>query len=381
MTSLAALASRIDPLDERAMAEASARLDRLTKPPGSLGRLEELARQLAGITGRPSPQMGHPAAVVFAADHGVARHAVSAYPSDVTAQMVANIVAGGAAINAISRLVGARVVVVDVGVAGPIPPSPIDASRPGAELIDARIARGTRDMTIGPAMTQREALAAVEVGLATTARLIEDGVDLIAVGEMGIGNTTAASAVTALLTHRPPADVTGPGTGLDEAAVRNKVGVIEAALARNNPDPTDPIAVLKAVGGLEIAALVGAMLAAAGARVPVILDGFITGSAALVATQIAPRLTPRLIASHRSMEPGHRVILDHLGLDPLFELQMRLGEGTGAALAVPILRAATAILAEMATFEGAGVSGPRRDRKIARHDAQAKPSAGEVPLG
>jgi len=359
---LASVPARIGPLDERAMAAARTRLDRLTKPPGSLGRLESLAIQVAGITGLDIPSLEHPAVVVFAADHGVAARGVSAYPSDVTGQMVANFVGGGAAINVLARLAGASVVAVDVGVAGPIPgPDGPDgpAASTGARLVSARVASGSHDMTVEPAMSHAEASAAIEVGRSIVMELIGDGRDLIAVGEMGIGNTTAASALAAVFTGRPASEVTGRGTGLDDAAVALKIAVVESALDRHRPDPADPLGVLAAVGGLEIAALVGALLACAESNVPVVLDGFITGAAALVAASIAPATAERMIASHRSAEPGHRAVLECLALEPLLDLGMRLGEGSGAALALPLVRAATTVLAEMATFDSAGVSGPR----------------------
>ena len=359
MTWLDSVAGRIAPLDSRAMSAASARLDQLTKPPGSLGRLEALVTQLAGITGREEPRVERPAIVVFAADHGVTAQGVSAYPSDVTAQMVANFVRGGAAINVLAGLAGARVVAVDVGVGGPIPGVEAGSMIAGVRFIEARVADGTRDMTLEAAMTRGEALAAIDVGRLVVSELIAEGTDLVGVGEMGIGNTTAASALVAAMTGRPAADVTGRGTGLDDPALRHKVGVIESALDRHRPDPADPLGVLSAVGGLEIAALVGAILTAAESHVPVLLDGSITGSAALLAAAMAPDVTARLIASHRSSEPGHGVVLDRLGLTPLLDLDLRLGEGSGAALAMPLVRAACAILAEMATFEGAAVSGPR----------------------
>ncbi len=359
MTWLETVSGRIGPLDSTATAAASERLDRLTKPLGSLGRLELLATQLAGITGVALPRVEQPAIVIFAADHGVTAHGVSAYPSDVTAQMVANFVRGGAAINVLARLAGAQVIAVDVGVSGPIPPVDAGSAYRGARLVDARIADGTRDMTREPALTRAEAMAAIDAGRSVVADLVATGCDVLAVGEMGIGNTTAASALAACLTGRPVAEVTGRGTGLDDRAVRRKVAVIEMVLDRHRPDPADPLGVLAAVGGLEIAALVGAILAAAEARAPVVLDGFITGAAALVAAAIAPGLPARLIASHISAEPGHRIVLERLGLRPLLDLELRLGEGSGAALALPLIRAASAILMEMATFDGAGVTGPR----------------------
>jgi nicotinate-nucleotide--dimethylbenzimidazole phosphoribosyltransferase len=300
-----------------------------------------------------------PAVLVFAGDHGVTVRGVSAYPSAVTAQMVANFVRGGAAVNVLAGLAAAEVVAVDVGLAGPIPEVDGDASTAtGARLVRARVADGTRDMMVEPAMSRPDAIAAIDVGRSVAADVIASGVDAVAVGEMGIGNTTAASALVAAMTGRPAAEVTGPGTGLDEPAVHHKIAVVAAALDRHRPDGSDPLEVLAAVGGLEIAALVGAILTAAEARVPVVLDGFITGAAALIATAIAPAAAGRLIASHRSPEPGHAVVLGRLGLVPLLDLDLRLGEGSGAALALPLLQAASAILARMATFDGAAVSGP-----------------------
>ena len=341
------------------MAAASDHLDRLTKPPGSLGGLETIAIRLAGIRGRLVTDIVRPVVIVFAADHGVAARGVSAYPPEVTAQMVANFVAGGAAINVLARAAGADLVVVDIGVAGGgAGLDPLAGSTSGARLVRARVAPGTRDLSIGPAMTRDEALAAIDAGRDSVMSLIDEGADLIAVGEMGIGNTTAASAICSALTGLPVREVTGRGTGVDDAAFEHKVALIEAALAMHRLDPHDPIGVLVAVGGLEIAGLVGAILGASAARIPVVLDGFITGSAALVAAALAPNLPDRLIAAHRSVEPGHAVVLDRLGLAPILELDLRLGEGSGAALAIPVIRAAARICGEMATFEQAAVSGP-----------------------
>lgn len=349
----------IGPLDTDAMAAASVRLDRLTKPPGSLGRLERLAIQLAGITGRAEAPVNARAIVVAAADHGVARRGVSAYPGEVTAQMVANFVGGGAAINVLAAAVGARVVVVDAGVAGPIPDVPRDAVR-GGTLVSARVRSGTADMTETPAMDRLEALQAIGIGRRVAGDLRRDpaGLDLLGIGEMGIGNTTAASALSAVFTGAPVESVTGHGTGIDEAGRRRKIEVIETALARHRPDPSDPIGVLAAIGGLEIAVLVGVIAEAALERIPLVLDGFISGSAALVAVALEPRLRPRLIAGHRSSEPGHRIVLDHLRLDPILDLDLRLGEASGAALAMSVIVAAAAIRDEMATFDSAGIAGP-----------------------
>ena len=347
----------VRPLDGRAMADARAHLDRLTKPPGSLGRLEELAVQLAGITGERAPRFDRRTIVVATADHGVAARAVSAYPSDVTAQMVTNFLAGGAAISALARLVGAEVVVLDVGVAGAVHTGHAPG-RPGTRLIDARIRDGTADMSIGPAMTRDEALRAIQAGLQLATDLAAGGVRLVGLGEMGIGNTTAASAVVAALTGLPPRRVVGRGTGLDEEGLARKVDVVETALAVNRPDAGDPVGVLACVGGLEIAALVGLAIGSAAAGLPVVLDGFIVGAAALVATRLCAALPGRLVAAHRSAEPGHAVVLDVLGLRPLLELDLRLGEGTGAALAIGLIDAACRVRDEMATFESAAVSGP-----------------------
>jgi nicotinate-nucleotide--dimethylbenzimidazole phosphoribosyltransferase len=347
----------IGPPDPRAMAEARALLDALTKPPGSLGRLEALAIRLAGITGMARPTFARRAIVVMAADHGIARQGVSAYPAEVTAQMVANYAAGGAAINALASLVAASVTVVDVGVATPIP-SRVVTGAGAAALVRAPIRSGTDDLTTGPAMSRSEAERAIVTGLEVGASLRRDGVGLLGVGEMGIGNTTAASAITAAMTGLPVDRVTGRGTGIDDATWARKVDVVARALDRHRPDAGDPIGVLAAVGGFEIGALVGLVLAAAEARIPVILDGFITAAAALLATAVAPSVGQRLIAGHRSAEPGHAIALDRLGLEPLLELDLRLGEGTGAALAMSLVDATLAIRDGMATFEGAGVAGP-----------------------
>jgi nicotinate-nucleotide--dimethylbenzimidazole phosphoribosyltransferase len=349
----------VSPLDATAMARAAAGLDRLTKPPGSLGRLEALVIQLAGITGRSDAPVDARAIIVAAGDHGVTAQGVSAYPAEVTAQMVANFVAGGAAINVLARSAGARVVVLDVGVARPIPEGTTDPIR-GGRLVSARVRHGTADMTVEPAMTRDEALAAIDAGRRVVAEVRAEpaGLDLLGLGEMGIGNTTAASALAAVFTGAPVEAVTGRGTGIDETGRRRKVEVIEAALALHRPDPADPIGVLAAVGGLEIAALVGAIAEAAAARIPFVLDGFISTAAALVAFALQPMVAPRSIAGHRSTEPGHRLVLEHLGLSPVIDLDLRLGEASGAAVAMGIVTAAVAVRDGMATFDSAGVTGP-----------------------
>jgi nicotinate-nucleotide--dimethylbenzimidazole phosphoribosyltransferase len=347
----------LGPLDGSAMDAAREILDSLTKPPGSLGRLEALAIWLAGVTGDPRATVRRRGIVVAAADHGVTAQGVSAYPPEVTAQMVANFLGGGAAINVLAARVGAAVTVVDVGVAGEIPGASEDGRR-GGRLVARRVRPGTNDFSIGPAMSLAEAAEAVAVGLDVVRDLQIEGVELIGIGEMGIGNTTAASAVTAAMTGSAAAAVTGPGTGIDDATRVRKVGVIERALELHRPDPGDPLGVLAAVGGLEIGTLAGVILGAVAARIPVVLDGFITGAAALLAAGLAPGVGSRMLAAHRSVEPGHAIVLDRLGLEPLLDLRLRLGEGTGAALAMSVIDAAVAIRDGMATFESAAVSGP-----------------------
>ena len=354
---LAVAAPRGDP------AAVRAHLDALTKPPGSLGRLEELALQVGVVLGDPPPPLHDAVVFVFAADHGVAARGVSAYPAEVTAQMCANLSAGGAAINVLTRACGARVRVVDVGVA---------ADLQGLEGIEHRKVRaGTGDLAAGPAMAASEVDEALAVGVevaggggGSTGPAGPHDPWLVGVGEMGIGNTTAAAAVTACLTGAAAGDVVGRGTGLDEEGLARKREVVARSVARvaRREDPRDdPVGVLREVGGLEIAAMAGAMIGAAARGALVLVDGFISSAAALAACRLCPGLPPYLVASHRSTEPGHAVVLEALGLVPLLDLEMRLGEGTGCALAIPIVRAAGALLGEMATFESAGISGPGGD--------------------
>ncbi|MBM4425134.1 MAG: nicotinate-nucleotide--dimethylbenzimidazole phosphoribosyltransferase [Chloroflexi bacterium] len=342
----------IPPIDSAAQAAARARQDTLTKPPGSLGRLEELSIQLAGITGQPRPSLARKAVVVMAADHGVAAEGVSAYPSEVTPQMVLNFLRGGAAINVLARQAGARVVIVDMGVAADIP---VGASR-DLPLQIRKVARGTQNMAHGPAMTRAQAESAINEGIDVAHSEIAKGLDLIATGDMGIGNTTPSAAIAAAITGQPAARVTGRGTGVDDAGLARKVAIIERALAVNTPDPKDALDVLSKVGGFEIAGLAGVIIGAAGKRAPVVIDGFISGAAALIAVGLAPEVKPYLIAAHQSVEIGHRVMLEHLGLRPLLDFDLRLGEGTGAALAFHLVEAAARLLDEMATFAEAGVS-------------------------
>jgi len=363
---LAALASARP--DDGAAAATTELLDRLTKPPGSLGRLETLAVQLSRISGVSPPPVPAPAMVaVFAGDHGVLAEGVSPWPQEVTAQMVANFCAGGAAINVLARHVGASVVVVDVGVATPLPPfAPAVSGEDGdgegrtLSLIEARVASGTANLLTGPAMTPAQCRAALDVGASTAMRLVAAGARCLVTGDMGIANTTPSAALIAAFTGCPAAKVTGRGTGIDDERLARKTAVVAAAVERADPSHLSPEAVLAELGGLEIAALAGFITAGAAARVPVALDGVIAAAAVLAAHAMAgsagEALLDSCIAGHRSVEPGAAVVLEHLGLAPVLELDMRLGEGTGACLAVPVLQAAAKICAEMATFDSAGVS-------------------------
>lgn len=324
------------------------RLDSLTKPQGSLGRLEELAKQIACISSKENPDLKNKVIFTLAADHGVTEEGISAYPKEVTAQMVYNFLKGGAGINVLAKHIKARVVVADFGVSQDLKADPA--------LIIRKINYGTKNMAAGQAMTNDEARKAIIAGI----ELLEDeyikGVDIIGTGEMGIGNTTASSAITASITKRPVEDVTGKGAGVDEQGLLRKIAVIKKALKVNFPNPDDPIDVLAKVGGFEIAGLAGIILGAASKRVPVVIDGFISGAAALIAYKIEPKIKDYMIAAHCSMERGHKVILDYIGLNPLLDLNLRLGEGTGAALGICLAEAGVKILTQMATFKSAGVS-------------------------
>ncbi len=347
--SLDELITRIMPLDDAAAEAARALQGRLTKPAGSLGLLESVGIQLAAIAGVCPPPVPASATIcVFAGDHGVTLAGVTPWPSEVTAQMVANFCAGGAAINVLARHAGADVTVVDVGVATPIPGD-------AAGLVRRNVALGTKNLAVEAAMSPEETRAALAVGADVAREAVAAGAQLLATGDMGIGNTTPSAALIAALTGASPSEVTGRGTGIDDETWRRKVEVITGALARLAPGAA-PIEVLGEVGGLEIAALAGFILAGAAARVPVVIDGVIAVAAATVAAAMAPEVTGYLIGGHRSSEPGATVALAHLGVTPLLDLNLRLGEGSGAALAVPIVQAAAKILGEMATFESAGVS-------------------------
>jgi nicotinate-nucleotide--dimethylbenzimidazole phosphoribosyltransferase len=339
----------IRPLDVTAMTAARELQGRLTKPAGSLGQLEELAVQLAGLAGRcPPPVPSRPVVAVFAGDHGVHAQQVTPWPQEVTAQMVANFLAGGAVVNAFARQIGADVIVVDVGVA-----TPVDHHE---ALRVRRVRPGTADLSREPAMSRDEAREALEVGAQVAAELVAAGYDCLITGDMGIANTTPAAALIAAFTGADPHAVTGRGTGIDDTMLARKRRVVAEALARHRPDPADPVGVLAAVGGLEHAALAGYILGGAAAGVPVILDGVIADSAALAAVALAPHAAGALVAGHRSAEPGAAVALAHLGLSPLVDLGLRLGEGTGALLAVPLVASAARVLHEVATFDSAGIA-------------------------
>ena len=343
-----AAAAAVGNLDDGAGRAAAEHHERLTKPRGSLGRVEALGVRLAAITGASPPPVPAPAAVaVFAGDHGVLAEGVTPWPQDVTGQMVQNFLAGGAAINVLARQTGARVIVVDVGVA-----TELDAA-PG--LAREKVRAGTGNIAREPAMTIAEARRALDVGAAVAARLVDDGAACLVTGDMGIGNTTPSAALVAAFTGRAAAEVTGRGTGIDDPTLARKVAAVDAALART-PRREDPVAVLASLGGLEIAALTGFVVGGAAARVPVVVDGVIAGAALLTAAQLVPGVVPFCFAGHLSTEPAARAVLDTLDLEPILDLELRLGEGSGACLALPVLEAAARILGEMATFDAAGVT-------------------------
>jgi nicotinate-nucleotide--dimethylbenzimidazole phosphoribosyltransferase len=343
------LAEEVEPADASATEWAHGLHRRLLKPPGSLGRLEDLGVRLAGMAGEsPPPVPENPAVVVCAGDHGVLTQGVSPWPKEVTAAMVENFCAGGAAVNALARTVGARVSVLDVGVASELERHPL--------LRGAKVRPGTDDLSEGVAMSREEAARAVLAGAGVAEELVESGgVDLLVTGDMGIGNTTPAACLVAAFTGRSAREVTGRGTGIDDATFERKTGVVERALELHSPDPGDPVGTLAALGGLEHAALVGVILLGAVYGVPVLLDGIVSNSAALVARTLAPHSTDYMVAGHLSVEPGARVALEKLGLEPLLDLEMRLGEGTGALLAVPLVQAASRVLVEMKTLEEVGI--------------------------
>jgi nicotinate-nucleotide--dimethylbenzimidazole phosphoribosyltransferase len=339
---------QIGPLDKGAMDTVMRRQNSLTKPAGSLGVLEELSIRVAGITVDPRPKIEQKTIITMAGDHGVTEQGVSAYPNEVTAQMVYNFLSGGAGINVLARHAGASVVVVDMGVACALPDDP--------RLLNRKVGLGTKNMTCEPAMTRQEAIKSIEVGVMIVEEELKNGLDIVGTGDMGIGNTTPAAAITSVITGISPFEATGKGTGIDNEAFERKVKAIEHAISLNNPDPKDGIDVLSKVGGFEIGGIAGVIIGAAANKIPVVIDGYISGAAALIAVQIAPQCTEYIIASHLSVEKGHKAVLNHLKLTPILDFNLRLGEGTGAALAISIVEAACKVLDEMATFKEAGVS-------------------------
>jgi nicotinate-nucleotide--dimethylbenzimidazole phosphoribosyltransferase len=335
-------------IDSNMMAEAQKKLDNLTKPKQSLGKLEDFARRIAGITGNLSPSLKNKTIFIMAGDHGVAREGVSLFPQEVTEQMIYNFLNGGAGANVLAKHIGARVVVVDIGAAAKI-------RTDSKNFIDKKIAFGTKNIAIGPAMNRNEAMKSIEAGIEVfEEESIRGRIDVVGLGEMGIANTTAASAITSCITGAAVEDVTGRGTGISDEQLEIKMKVIRKALEINKPK--DPVDVLEKLGGFEIGGLVGLILAAAGKKIPVVIDGFITASAALIATEICPLSKEYIFASHNSVEKGHNIALKRMGLEPMFDLKMRLGEGTGACLGISIIEAGVKILTEMATFEDAEVS-------------------------
>lgn len=339
----------IKPLNKEMEFIAQERLDNLTKPPGSLGVLEDLVKRIAGIRGEEPSSLLKKTHILLAGDHGVVAEGVSAYPQEVTSQMVLNFARGGAAINVLARHAGANLVLVDIGVASDLPEVP--------GLVKRKIAYGTANLVRGPAMTREQALLSLEIGIEVAREQIEAGAQILGIGEMGIGNTTPSTAILAAFSGLPVKEIVGRGTGVDDERLQLKIKAIEQGLRVNQLDPRDPLDVLAKVGGFEIGGMAGVILAGAARRVPVVIDGFISGAAALIATRLCPLACDYLIASHLSEEPGHRIMLEMMGLNPMLTMRMRLGEGTGAALAMTLIDAAVKIYNEMATFSEAGVSG------------------------
>jgi nicotinate-nucleotide--dimethylbenzimidazole phosphoribosyltransferase len=338
----------IKPVDESWYGKARVRLDSLTKPIGSLGRLEEFARRLVAITENEMPVINKKVIVTFAGDHGVVDEGVAAYPREVTAQMVFTFLNGGAGINVLSRYAGSDVVVVDMGVDYDFEDAP--------NLVHRKVMKGTRNLAKGPAMTREEAIKCLEAGIGLAADCAKKGYSMVGTGDMGIGNTTPSSAIVASITGKPAATVTGKGTGITDEALSKKAAIIDAAIRLNAPNPKDGIDVLAKVGGTEIGGIAGFILGAAAHRIPVVIDGFISTAGALIAYTIAPAVKDYLFAAHNSVEKGHMVMLETMGLSPILDLELRLGEGTGAALAMLMIEGGLKIYKEMATFAEAGVS-------------------------
>lgn len=355
MINIQRIINEITKVDSDFMNKAQGRLDNLTKPRGSLGRLEELAKLVVGITRKDNPSLTNKVIFTLAADHGVADEGVSAFPKEVTAQMVYNFLNAGAGINVLAKHVGARVVVADMGVC-------VDLEAKDG-LVVKKINYGTKNIAQGPAMTREEVIKSIEAGVEVFEDEFKKGIDIIGTGDMGIANTTSSSAIASVFTGASIEDVTGKGTGIDDDAFSQKVEVIKKAINVNNPDSEDPIDVLSKVGGFEIGGLIGIILAAASRKVPVVIDGFISGVAALLAYKLEPKVKNYMIASHCSVEQGHKIVLDYIGLKPVLDLNLRLGEGTGAALGINIVEAGIKILNEMATFESASVSEETQEGK------------------
>jgi nicotinate-nucleotide--dimethylbenzimidazole phosphoribosyltransferase len=348
---------RIEGLNEAAMESAARHQDLLAIPRGSLGRLHEFCIRLAGITGQPRPEIKELAVITMAGDHGVTSQGVSLFPQEVTREMVANFAQGGAAINVLARHIGARLTVVDMGVAGPVQKLCVEDD-PFVRLVHRRIADGTADMSQGPAMSRDQAVRSLEAGIQVFEEEKSRGLHAVGTGDMGIGNTTPSSAIAAALLKRDPAEVVNQGTGIDGETLRNKVKVVARSLEVNRPDPADPLDVLAKVGGFEIGGIAGVILAACAAKTPVVVDGFISTAAALVAFGLHPEVRNYLFSGHQSAVLGHKLMLDALGLRPIVDLGMRLGEGTGAAFGLSILAAASHLSREMLTFDEAEVSDP-----------------------
>ena len=348
ISALDTILNEIKPLDSNAMKAARKRQDSLTKPHGSLGMLEDLSVKIAGIKADSSPGIQHKAIITMAADHGVVEEGITLYPQEVTKQMVFNFLNGGAGINVLARLIDSRVIIVDMGVIG--------GFEAATGLVCQMIDFGTKNMAKGPAMSTKQAIFAIETGIEIMEAEIEKGLDIIGTGDMGIGNTTSSSAIIAAMTGQSVAEVTGRGTGIGDEQLAHKINVIEKALSINKPDPNSALDVLAKVGGFEIGGLAGVILAGAARRIPVVIDGFISGAAACIACGLSAQVKEYLIPAHVSAEPGHKLLLEFLGLKPLIDLNMRLGEGTGAALGIFLAEASVRILNEMATFSKAGVS-------------------------
>ncbi|WP_193726991.1 nicotinate-nucleotide--dimethylbenzimidazole phosphoribosyltransferase [Paenibacillus guangzhouensis] len=341
------LIAHIEPLDGQLVEDALQHLDQLTKPPGSLGKLEQIAAQVAGITGELHPAFAKKAVIVMAGDHGVCEEGISAFPAEVTPQMVYNFLNGGAAVNVLARHAGADVICVDIGVNA-------DLAHP--QLVSRKVRKGTANMAKGPAMTQDEAIQAILTGAEIVEAYVAKGYSIFATGEMGIGNTTASAAILSVLTGMSSEETVGRGTGIDDERMLHKQAVVRQAIQVNRPNAKDALDVLAKVGGLEIAGLVGVILGAARHQCPVVIDGFISSAAALIASRIEPLASGYMIGSHLSQEQGHESLLEEIGLTPVLQLDMRLGEGTGAVLAFTLIDAATKIMREMATFASAGIS-------------------------